>query len=445
VSPDDTVVAAGVLVSLLIAPAALVWPRAWAHIVIPRRLRSRVGHRPRTGAAAVAGPLALLSGGAMSVWMLGGLVHLSAAVNGAAAAGLVWLIFGGLTAVAFGRALLVGAGEWRLTDGRSTTPRRWDQDRPTIVLPTIVLPTTVLPTTVLPATDRDATDRDARADWDFDRPLGERMDRGLRGLGRWLAAGGLLWYLFGRLTQLTHLGGSDGVDVPGWWWLVSGVLLTTGAAVWLTRRWRWHRAAQAGSELDSERGRTLPEQLATWGFAVLEPAGEWLRSEAPGVFLPVGAVTGPSLWPWAAHGNLDGRPVVVAQHRAQVRNPTGLTFGRTRCACTVRVPRARLPLVVVCGREAVPPAQRAQSIDLELYAFNRSLWAWGPDRRGFHAVLHPLVLATIVRDLPDGASLRFAGDQIAVYSDEPVTAAQLVAALRLVGRLAEQVPTYLVR
>jgi hypothetical protein len=98
---------------------------------------------------------------------------------------------------------------------------------------------------------------------------------------------------------------------------------------------------------------------------------------------------------------------------------------------------------MITGREGVPPSRLTQSITLELVSFNRALWAWGPDPRGFHAVVHPLAMSAILPGLPDGASLMLGRDQIALYCDEPVPAGTVGDYVWLTCQLADAVPSYL--
>ena len=109
----DLVVDAGAGLSLLITPSVLVWPRAYGRLLIPPPMRRPVTDRPRAWAAAIAVPFALLAGASMVDWMLGGILHIPGAVHGGRAAAIIWLIFGGTTAQAFSRAVVVAAWEWR--------------------------------------------------------------------------------------------------------------------------------------------------------------------------------------------------------------------------------------------------------------------------------------------------------------------------------------------
>lgn len=417
---------AGIVLSLLITPLVLVWPRAYVGLLIPPAVRRWVAERPLTWAAVVAASFALLAGGAMSIWLLGGLVHVSPGINGAQAVALSWFIFGGSTAYAFFRAVVIGARDWRFTGADVAGAASWSEGLCTVDVEAIK-----------------AVAVGGRSGENLDRPVAYRLERRLRGWSRSLGAVGLLWYLFGRAMQVVGLGGRGDADVPDWWWLVTVFLVGLGVAVWVTRRVRrwWLREP---AELSSPDLAPIPALLSGWGFAVVQPGGEWLRDAGPGVFLPVDTVTGPSLWPWAATGQVSGRAMVIAQQQAQIRNRTGLTSGRTRTVCVVVVPGADLPVVVITGREAVPPGLLGRSIDLELVSFNRALWAWGPDPRGFHAVVHPLAMSAILQGLPDGASLRFGRDRIALYCDEPMPTKRIADYVWLACQLAEAVPTYLI-
>jgi hypothetical protein len=423
----DLVMDAGLVLGFLLTPLVLVWPVAYGRLLIPPVIRHRVAERPLTWAAAVAVPLAVLAGASASVWLLGGLVHVSPDVNRVQAIALVWLIFGGSTAFAFFRAVVIRARRWRLTGGTGAGAgaASWSDG--------------------LSAVDVDAVKALAvrgQTEGPLDRSAMHRVDRRLRGWSRWLAAVGLLWYFFGRVLQAVGLGGGDGSDAPGWWWWVTLTLAGLGVGVWLTRCAR--RSWSGRADPNSPHLASVPALLDAWGFSVVQPGGEWLRDEVPGVFFPADVVIGPSLWPWAGVGLVGDRAMVMAQQQGQIRNRTGLTFGQTRTVCVVRVPEANLPVVMITGREAVPPALLGRSINLELVSFNRALWAWGPDPRGFHAVVHPLTMSDILQGLPDGASLMFGRDQIALYCDEPVPTARIADYVWLACRLADAVPTYLI-
>jgi hypothetical protein len=351
------VVDAGVVLGFLVTPLVLVWPRAYGRLLIPPAVRRRAAERPWAWATAVAVPFTLLAGASVSVWMLGGLVHVSPGVNGVQAVMLVWLIFGGSTGFAFFRAVVIGARHWRLTRGSGVGPAPWSSGRSAVDVDAV-----------------QALALSGRAAGQLDRPVVHRLDRRLRGWSRWLAAVGLLWYIFGRVLQVVGVGDRGASEVPGWWWLITLVLAGLGVGVWLTRRarrWWTGRAHRNSPDFAS-----IPALLKGWGFGVVQPGGEWVRDQAPGVFLPADTVIGPSLWPWAATGWVRGRAMVLAQQHGQIRSRIGLTFGRSRTACVVRIPGANLPVVLITGREAVPPALLSRSINLELVSFNRALWAW---------------------------------------------------------------------
>jgi hypothetical protein len=238
-----------------------------------------------------------------------------------------------------------------------------------------------------------------------------------------------------------QVGGSesrDGNEVPVWWWAVTLVVLAAGVAVWSLRRLR-RRAARQG-DVSSDLAHAALQRL---GLVVHAPAGNWVRQLAPTAFLPEAAVIGPTLWPWAGVDRRDARTVLVARQHGQVRTKTGLTTGRTRTVAVAQQAGTRLPRVFVTGREGVPPHELPRAIALELEDFNRALWAWGPDAAGLYAVLHPRSMALTLRGLPDGASVIFAGDAIAVFSDEAVHPHELAAHLELAVRLMDLAPSFL--
>jgi len=269
------------------------------------------------------------------------------------------------------------------------------------------------------------------------RPARHRPDRLLRNASRWLAAVGMSWYLLGRAAQI----GRHDADAPSWWWTVTVVLLLAGAVVWVARRMRWRTDGRRHSL--TAPGGNFDAVLREAGLAVHRPAGPWVADWAPPAFVPASAVTGPALWPWAGTGVVNGMPVLIAAQHGQFRNRTGLTGGRARTACAVRLQRARLPQVVIAERESIPPRQRHASIPLESESFNRSLWVYGPDARGVYEVVHPRVMARALRELPDGASVVMHGETLAVISDEPVSLLQLRQILTFTVRFAELTPSYL--
>jgi hypothetical protein len=73
-------------------------------------------------------------------------------------------------------------------------------------------------------------------------------------------------------------------------------MIVLGLGVWLTRRtrrWWLHGSTDSNStELAS-----IPARLDAWGFRVVRPGGDWVRAEAPGVFLPADAVVVPACGP----------------------------------------------------------------------------------------------------------------------------------------------------
>jgi hypothetical protein len=414
------VVVFGVIVSLLLTPIALARPRAAGRALVVPRARPLIAQHSRAFGALLALAIGSLVAATMSKAMLGGVVAPPDAVHGTRAAAIVWVLFGGVTATSFYRALRVAAREWATTRPPLKAPSADDSGWPA----TVVEPAE--PTLLLV---------------DQRRPA-DQASRRLRGTARWVAAAALAWYLLGRLIQVLGWRAAD-ADVPGWWWLGTGALAVTGGAVWLVRR---HRDGQERRRAQRTWGplEDAPSLLRHWGFEVHEPAADWVLAHVPGVFIGPDAAAGPSLWPWAAFGRLGGHGVVVARQQGQVRNRSGLTSLRARTVCALRVAGARLPRVTVAGREAIPPTALSQSIDLELHDFNRALWAWGPDARGFHAVLHPRAMGAVLRGLPDGASLRLGGDRISLVCDEPVTGPELGAYLLLLGELAALVPSFLI-
>lgn len=398
-----------VVLAMVITATALVWPRAHARLV-PRPLRPWVALHPRRAAVLVAAPPAVAVG-VQSAWFVvpgtGPGRSTGQYVQGLV---IVALVLGGSVAAALGRAVLIGAREWSvqlLPVNRFAPP----------------------PSQVLVPPQR-ADDRPAA----LERPRAHLLDRRLRSSRRWLGAAGVGWYLLGRAAQV---GGGD-ADPPAWWWAGTGALVVAGTAVWVSRRVR-------------APARTAPHQqalqaadvLARHGLAVRTPAGEWVRGLAPGAFLPAESVSGPSLWPWAATGQVSGCDLVVAVQHAQVRGRTGLTTAATRTACSVRIPGAQLPPLVVTGREGVPPSELHRAIELELEQFNRDLWVWGPSARGVYDVLHPRAMAQALSALPDGATLVAGGEHMAVTADEPVRAEALPAYVRFLGTMCQLVPTYL--
>jgi hypothetical protein len=408
----------GVLVCLVASPIALVWPRPVARLLVPSRAaRARIATRPAPWAWLLGGTLSIGATVATADWMFGGM-GLGDAAHPAQLVGLLAVIFGGPTLAAFHRVVRVGAREWAVT--YAVVPR--------------------LPTSVPAARPLPPSYSGPKTSPPVGQPPVHDVGRRLRSTARWLGATGLAWYLFGRVLQAASLGRRGGSEVPNWWWAGTAVLVVAGGAVWLGRRHlRWSHARAAAPDADPA------DVLEAWGFQVSRPGGEGVRSFAPESFRASSEIAGPSVWPWVAVGALGTRTLVVARQTGQVRNRTGLTWSRTRTVFAVRVPGASLPTVIVTGRESVPPASLPMSIDLELATFNRSLWAWGPDPRGFHDVLHPRAMEPILRDLPEGATVRFDRDRIAVYNDEPVRSDDLATYLGLMHQLADLLPRYLVQ
>ena len=411
-------VIAGVVLALLIAPILLVWPSGWARIV-PRRWRSSFVERPGVLTAAVTLVVGGWAATAMTPLILAHGDPGMSVRQKATAVGLVWLIFGGLTATAVIRTLRVGIAQWAIASQPTRAPASaWP----------IVTPERLLATPLLSADHIAGPDH---------RPEQHRLDRALRNATRWLAAAGTLWYLVGRIGQVSQ----DNADAPSWWWPVTFVLLVTGIVTWIARRIRW-RADGRGDSLTSP-GRQFESMLRELGLAMHRPAGTWVGAWAPAAFLPANAITGPALWPWAATGVVHGLPVLVAAQNGRLRNATGLTGVGGRTACVVRLQGAQLPQVVIAGREAIPPRQRPKSIPLESETFNRSLWVYGPDARGVYDVVHPRVMAHAVRELPDAASVIVNGATLAVITDEPVSPTQLRQMLAVALRFAELTPSHL--
>jgi hypothetical protein len=183
--------------------------------------------------------------------------------------------------------------------------------------------------------------------------------------------------------------------------------------------------------------------MQSLGMTVQLPGGPWVRAMAPAAFAPKDSRAGFAPWPWAGVARTpDGRTVVLAKNQGQLPSST-LKSEVSRTACCVRVPGAQLPTVTVTGREGVPVHQLRQAIALELEAFNRALWAFGPDMRGVYALMHPRAMAEIMVTLPDGATAVFAGDCVAVYSDEPVLVQSLPEYVSAALAFSELIPTYL--
>lgn len=409
-------VVVGAVLALLITPIVLVWPRASARVVPPRWRGSFVAH-PGRSVALVTLVFAAWSAAAMSPLILASGDPDRPASQQATAVALVWLIFGGLTAAAVVRMLRIGIAEWAIAAQSSTAPRSaW---------PAVAQGSAPSPTTSVVTQPAD------------ERPAQHKPDRVLRNASRWLAAAGVAWYLLGRLTQLAR--GDAGA--PTWWWSVTVVLLVAGAGVWASRRIRW-RADDRQHSLTSP-GTPFDPVLRNAGLAVHRPAGPWVGAWAPVAFVPATAIAGPALWPWAGTGVVHDMQMLVAAQHGQFRNQTGLTAGRVRTTCALRLHDVRLPQVVVAGRESIPLQHRRASIPLEFESFNRALWVYGPDARGVYDVVHPRAMAHALRELPDGASVVMHGETLAVVTDEPVSPAQLHQMMTFAVQLADMTPSYL--
>ena len=187
----------------------------------------------------------------------------------------------------------------------------------------------------------------------------------------------------------------------------------------------------------------MRQVLTALGMHVQVPAGPWVRGIAPFVFAPKDSKGALVPWPWAGIAQTpDGRVVVVAQQCGRVPG-SGLDGEVSRTVCAVYLPAVQLPFVVVTGREGVPLPQLRQSVALELETFNRSLWAYGPEPQAVYALMHPRAMSEVLRTLPDGAAITFAGQSIAVHSDEPVLPVDLPSYVATAMALADLIPTYL--
>jgi len=415
----------GVVVALLITPILLVWPRAWSRLV-PPRWRDRFVEHPGQLITLPAAVLAVWSAAAMSPLILASGDPARSAAQKALAVALVWIIFGGLTGAAVARTLRIGIAEWAIS-----SPPRTASSAPLTVpfSPTLHANTRLTPTTQPTAP--------VGAHMPGQRPVRCRPDRVLRNATRWLATAGMGWYLLGRAVQI---GGHD-ASVPNWWWSVTVALLIAGVAVWLARRVRW-RADGRGHSLTSP-GSGFDSVLREAGLSVHRPAGSWVVNWAPLAFVAPSAITGPALWPWAGTGIVNGLPVLVAAQHGQFRNTTGLTGGRARTACAIRLNDTHLPQVVIAERESIPPQRRHESLPLESESFNRSMWIYGPDARGVYDVVHPRAMSHALQELPDGTSVIMQGQTLAVISDEPVSPSQLRQMMTFAVQFAELTPGYL--
>jgi hypothetical protein len=269
------------------------------------------------------------------------------------------------------------------------------------------------------------------------RPAAQAADRRLRGWGRSLTAATLCWLGLGRVLQAANRGAVD----QTWWVIVAIAMPLALAAVWSARGWR--RSVARRHAFARNGTLTVREVMQSMGMNVQLPAGKWVRAMAPIAFAAKDSRAGLAPWPWAGIARTEnGRSVLLARHHGRTPGATSATEV-ARTACCVRVPGARLPTVMVTGREGVPVRELRQAIALELESFNRSLWAYGPDARGVYALMHPRAMSEIMATLPDGATAAFAGDYVAVYSDEPVLPQSLSTYVAATLALAELIPTYL--
>lgn len=269
------------------------------------------------------------------------------------------------------------------------------------------------------------------------RPEMHARDRLLRGWFRSLTAAALFWYAVGRALQV---GGKQPASHA--WWAIGAVVLALAlSAVVVARGWRRRAARRAVNAQQSSSG--VREVMQSMGMAVQLPGGAWVRAMAPAAFAPKDSREGSAPWPWAGVARTpDGRTVVLAKHHGRL--PSAMVKSEViRTACCVRLPGARLPTVTVTGREGVPVHQLRQAIALELETFNRALWAFGPDMRGVYALMHPRAMSEVMATLPDGATAVFAGDCVAVHSDEPVLVQSLPEYVSAALAFSELIPSYL--
>ena len=408
-------------VVLLAAPVLFVWPRPAGRLV-PRRWRRRLIARPLAGPLLIAAPVTVFVSAVWSVLVPRSADQDRSAGHVVVVVVLITLIFGGITAAAIVRAVRAWIFDWSLTDISIPAPA------PCVAVEWADMAGPQPPVTAYPSTNHAG---------ELARPVGHRRDRQLRNASRWLTSAGVSWYLLGRVLQVTRHGSS----VPGWWWVVTLALLLTGGCVWVARRSRWRAAGRSSSPRAS--AEALAQLAADYNLALHRPAGEWVRSWAPIAFIPNASTSGPSQWPWAATGTFGGARLLAAVQYARMTNRAGLTTRRTRTSCAVRLPGARLPRLTICEREAIPPASRHQSIALELEAFNRSLWVWGPDARGVYDILHPRAMTLALQSLPDGSRVHVAGDTIAVVTDEPVSPTHLRSFVVFAQASVGLLPSYL--
>jgi len=405
---------------LFVVPIGVIHPLAVARL-IPVGVRNRVVRSPARWSRRCAVTLGVFTGGAVSVLWFAHNVMDSAAHRLLATAFLALLV-GIPVFLAVRRVVRNGAEQWALYGTRITRCQaralcREHTSRP--VPGHFVAPVPV---------SRGVPDG---------RSPAYAADRRLRGWGRSLTAATLCWLGLGRVLQAASRG-----RVYQTWWVIGAIAIPLVlAAVWSARGWR--RGVARRRALARNGTLTVREVMQAMGMKVQLPAGKWVRNVAPAAFAPKDSRAGIAPWPWAGVARTeDGRLVVLALHHGRTPDST-LKSEVTRTACCVRVPGARLPTVTVTGREGVPVRELRQAVALELESFNRSLWVYGPDARGVYALMHPRAMAEIMATLPDGATAAFAGDYVAVYSDEPVPPQSLSTYVAATLALAALIPTYL--
>jgi hypothetical protein len=144
--------------------------------------------------------------------------------------------------------------------------------------------------------------------------------------------------------------------------------------------------------------------------------------------------------------NIDGwRGWVVSEAGSPASSRERLLRSRQQSVSLMWLPGTRLPPVSVSGRETRYLLEQHKNQRLELEEFNRYFHVQATDARSASAVLSPRLMEHLLVSLPDGGTLRIAGDAATLVVPEPLQPWRVEEYVAFLSRVVALLPSYYLR